>query len=163
MHASRNHVSQVAVAEINAADAESRQLQFKVCARAQEFCLSLISCFRDGGVHQASRSELRDIRVIGDLLKFVDFQQVSCIGKPSANAGYIIVVGRDGGVCMFENSADSNWVRKAANYWLVKQHHRLSAFVKIAKPYSEHVAKREIEWLEWKVTPDVFSAMFFVC
>lgn len=62
---------------------------------------------------------------------------------------------------MFENAADSNWAKKAANYWLLKQHHRLSTFVKIARPYNENVAKREIEWLEWKVKADVLRALYY--
>jgi hypothetical protein len=91
------------------------------------------------------------------VVQFVDTQQVNCIGNPHANAGYIVVIGRDGGVCIFENLAHSNWAGRAFSHWLVTQHQRLSTFVKIAKPYGEHVAKRDIEWLEWKVIWHVFA------
>jgi hypothetical protein len=67
------------------------------------------------------------------------------------NCGYIVVVGRDGGVVVFVNQHTSAWTKSSTGHWLHKQQQRVVAFVKLARAYMEYVSKRETEWLAWKV------------
>ena len=85
--------------------------------------------------------------------------QIISIGRPHQNCGHILIVGLDGGVLLLQNGHQSGWAEAAMKYWLSKQLQRLSAFLKIVKPYCSHVVERRKQWLEWKVTRDAY----FVC
>jgi len=78
--------------------------------------------------------------------------QIISIGRPHQNCGFILIVGRDGGVLLLQNNHQSGWAEAAMKYWLSKQLPRLSAFLKIVKPYCSHVVERRNQWWEWKVT-----------
>jgi hypothetical protein len=78
---------------------------------------------------------------------------VNSISAPNRDIGFIVMVGHDGSVAVFEksNGWSLNWMNKAVSYWQQKQGHRLSAFQRIASPYGASVAERGQEWLAWKV------------
>ena len=80
--------------------------------------------------------------------------QIISIGRPHQNSGHILIVGLDGGVLLLQNGHQSGWAEAAMKYWLSKQLQRLSAFLKIVKPYCSHVVERRKQWLEWKVIDD---------
>ena len=77
---------------------------------------------------------------------------MNSISAPNRDIGFIVMVGHDGSVAVFEKSNGlPYWMNKAVLYWEQKQGHRLSAFQRIASPYGASVAERGQEWLAWKV------------
>lgn len=142
----------------------SRKLQFKVFLLLF-FCVSLpvlsalgclilcqmiSSCCQDCGVHQACRGDEPDVIIIDP--RCLTPPQVNSISAPNRDVGFIVIVGHDGSVAVFEQSnVASCWMNKAVSYWQQKQGHRLSAFQRIASPYGASVAERGREWLAWKV------------